>query len=58
MKRKIVRGIDDPSCELEAALEGLAQVEMIYSIPGEELKRKLVHSPATLDVMLGGKTRQ
>jgi len=41
MKRKKLTGIDDPSRELEAALEGLAKVEMIYSIPGEELRKKL-----------------
>jgi hypothetical protein len=45
MKRKKMTGIDDPSRELEAALEGLAKVEMVYSIPGEELKRKLVLQP-------------
>lgn len=58
MKRKKMTGIDDPSREFEEALEGLARVEMIYSIPGEKLKRKLARSPAMLDVMVGGKTRQ
>ncbi|MGR3616081.1 MAG: hypothetical protein ACU0BB_08575 [Paracoccaceae bacterium] len=58
MKRKKMTGIDDPSRELEAALDGLAKVEMVYSIPSEELKRKLARIPATLGVMVGGKTRQ
>lgn len=38
MTHKKMAGIDHPSRELEAALEGLAKVEMIYSIPGEELR--------------------
>lgn len=58
MKRKKMTGIDDPSRELEAALEGLAKVEMIYSISSEDLKRKVARSLLRLDVNVGGRTRQ